>query len=164
MCTFPWEATGRERGRTYLESADRMVPDGHMARQRLEFPGYGDFFLFAGDRHREIVDREIPQRKRWLGHLYMILLIPLSWLIFAVTDLRQLGIYLGRLVGIGGVNVFAGDFVKYLEQYGIFLVIGLLFATGLPEKLFFAIRRRGIRWCSCWRYWRPAVRNLYGDE
>ena len=76
----------------------------------------------------------------------MFLLIPLSWLIFAVNDLGQLGIYLGRLVGIGGVNVFAGDFVKYLQQYGVFLVIGLLFATGLPEKIFFAIRRQGVRW------------------
>ena len=31
------------------------------------------------------------------GHAYMFLIIPLTWLIFAVTDLHQLGIYFGRL-------------------------------------------------------------------
>ncbi len=103
-------------------------------------------FLFAVISVEKLGIGRYLNEKRWLGHLYMFLLIPLSWLIFAVNDLGQLGIYLGRLVGIGGVNVFAGDFVKYLQQYGVFLVIGLLFATGIPEKIFFAIRRQGVRW------------------
>ena len=103
-------------------------------------------FLFAVISVEKLGIGRYLNEKRWLGHLYMFLLIPLSWLIFAVNDLGQLGIYLGRLAGIGGVNVFAGDFVKYLQQYGVFLVIGLLFAAGLPEKIFFAIRRQGVRW------------------
>ena len=103
-------------------------------------------FLFAVISAEKMWIGRYLNEKRWLGHAYMTLLIPLSWLIFAVSDLKQLGIYLGRLVGIGGVSVYEGDFVKYLQQYGVFLVIGLLFATGLPEKIFFGIRRNAVRW------------------
>lgn len=37
---------------------------------------------------------------RWpvLGHLYMLVLIPLSWAVFSVSDLGQLGAYFGRLL------------------------------------------------------------------
>ena len=63
-----------------------------------------------------------------LGHLYLVLLIPLSWVVFAVTDLGQLGIYFSRLFpffGNGGVAVNVQDIVKYLQNYGV------LFATGI---------------------------------
>ena len=58
-----------------------------------------------------------------LGNLYVLLLIPLSWVVFAITDLKQLGIYFGRLfpfIGGAGVAVNAQDIVKYLQDYGIF--------------------------------------------
>lgn len=142
---IPLGGNRQGKGRTYLNLLIVWCLTGIWHGNGWNFLIWG-LFLFAVIAIEKLWIGRYLNRKRWLGHLYMILLIPLSWLIFAVTDLRQLGIYLGRLVGIGGVNVFAGDFVKYLEQYGIFLVIGLLFATGLPEKLFFAIRRRGIRW------------------
>ena len=40
-----------------------------------------------------------------VGNLYVLALIPLTWVVFAITDLRQLGIYFGRLfpfIGGGG--------------------------------------------------------------
>lgn len=64
-----------------------------------------------------------------LGNLYVLLLIPLSWVVFAITDLKQLGIYFGRLfpfVGGAGVAVNAQDIVKYLQDYGIFFAAGIL--------------------------------------
>ena len=103
-------------------------------------------FLFAVMAVEKLFLGKILEEKRFLGHLYMILLIPISWLIFAVSDLQQLGIYFGRLVGLGGVSVYAGDFVKYMGQYGIYLVIGLLFCTRVPEALFARIRNRKVRW------------------
>ena len=64
-----------------------------------------------------------------LGNLYVLLLIPLSWVVFAITDLKQLGIYFGRLfpfIGGAGVAVNAQDIVKYLQDYGIFFAAGIL--------------------------------------
>lgn len=83
--------------------------------------------------------------KKWLdkfpalGHCYMLLAIPLSWLLFAVTDIAQIIIYLGRLFPFAaGVQtaVFAGDFVKYLSSHAGSLTAALLCCSGLPRKLY----------------------------
>lgn len=75
-----------------------------------------------------------------IGHLYMLLLIPLSWLVFAISDLKSLATYFGRLIGIGGTNIFAGDFIKYGKTYGILLIVGLLFSTSLPQRIYLKIK------------------------
>ncbi len=76
----------------------------------------------------------------------MLLLIPLSWLIFAVSDLGELGVYFGRLVGIGGEYVYKGDFLKYWKIYGVLLVAGVLFATPIPGAIYKKIRRTWLVW------------------
>lgn len=78
-----------------------------------------------------------------VGHAYMVVLIPLTWCIFAITDFSQLGIYFSRLFpffGNGPVNMFAGDFVKNLLDFKYVLAAGLLFSTRLPERFFAAIK------------------------
>ena len=75
----------------------------------------------------------------------MLLLIPLSWMIFAITDMGQLWVYLERLfdfAGTGSDTVFEGDFAKYLDMYGVLMVICFIMCTSLPEKLFGLIRNR----------------------
>ena len=64
-----------------------------------------------------------------LGHIYLVILIPLSWVVFAITDLKQLGTYFSRLFpffGNGGVAVNAQDIVKYLQNYGVLFAAGIL--------------------------------------
>lgn len=81
---------------------------------------------------------KVLERHKALGHIYMILWIPLSWLVFVITDLSQLGIYLQKLFpffGSTGTVLFQGDYLKYGKTYGIYLVLGILFATGVQEKL-----------------------------
>lgn len=81
---------------------------------------------------------KVLKRHKALGHIYMILWIPLSWLVFVITDLSQLGIYLQKLFpffGSTGTVLFQGDYLKYGKTYGIYLVLGILFATGVQEKL-----------------------------
>lgn len=81
---------------------------------------------------------KVLERHKALGHIYMILWIPLFWLVFVITDLSQLGIYLQKLFpffGNAGTVLFQGDYLKYGKTYGIYLVLGILFATGVQEKL-----------------------------
>lgn len=73
------------------------------------------------------------------GHLYMLLLIPLSWTVFAVTDLTQLGTLFGRLfpfLSHGSEVVFRQDYLKYGREYGFWLALGVLFSTKLPYSLY----------------------------
>ncbi len=74
-----------------------------------------------------------------LGHLYMVLIIPISWILFAITDMGQLGIYFGRLFPFlaGNQNVvYAGDFVKYLSRYAGSLLAAVFCCSGIPRKIY----------------------------
>ncbi len=73
-----------------------------------------------------------------IGHIYMILIIPLMWAVFAVSDMRELGILFTRLFpffGTGALSVFKYDFLKYLKEYCLFFIVSILFSTRLPYKL-----------------------------
>ena len=81
----------------------------------------------------------ILQKFPILGHLYMFLMIPLSWLLFAIEDLGQLWIYLGRLFPFLGQTesiVFAGDFIKYIRIYGLLLLVAGVCSTYLPKNIY----------------------------
>lgn len=74
-----------------------------------------------------------------LGHLYMFLMIPLTWLIFAITDFSQLAIYFERLFPFlpgEPINVFAGDWIKYGKAYGALFAAAVVFSTPFPEWLY----------------------------
>jgi len=86
--------------------------------------------------------RVFLEKHRWLGHLYMLFLIPLSWMLFAITDFSQLGIFFTRLFPLDGQiwGIFAGDWLEHLQTYGLWLVLCLLFCTPLPKKLWAKLR------------------------
>lgn len=77
------------------------------------------------------------------GHLYMIFFVPLTWAVFAVTDLEKIGQLFARLFPFGntGIAVYAEDYIKYGKQYGIYLILCILFSTKLPENLFHKIKK-----------------------
>lgn len=76
-----------------------------------------------------------------IGHIYMTLLIPLSWLIFATESPKALLNYLKRLVGIGGISVYANDYKNYSAAFYILLAVGLLFCTRIPAAVFDSLRK-----------------------
>lgn len=80
-----------------------------------------------------------------LGHIYMMLLIPVTWAVFAVTDISQLGVLFTRLFpffGKGMWSIFRYDYLKYLRQYYPFLIVGILLSTELPYHLLKRIKNR----------------------
>ena len=81
--------------------------------------------------------RQFFEAHRWLGHLYMLFAIPLSWMLFAITDFSQLGVFFSRLFPLDGQvwGIFAGDWLEYGQTYGLWLGLCLLFCTPLPKKL-----------------------------
>ncbi len=95
-------------------------------------------FLFLVVSVEKLGFGKIMEKIPFLGHLYMLLLIPMSWLIFAVSDVGQVGIYLGKLFPVQrqAAAVFAGDFVKYGTMYAVPLLAAFLCCTGIPRKIY----------------------------
>lgn len=98
------------------------------------------------------------EKSRVLGHIYTMLLIPVTWVIFAITDMGQLGGYLCNLAGYHREDILVGttQLFRYLNEYGILLIACVIFATPLPAKLYWKWKDRwftvlillGIFWWS----------------
>lgn len=68
------------------------------------------------------------------GHLYMLALIPIMWTIFAITDISNLQSFFSKLFSFDK-GIYALDYIKYIKNYGMLLVFGIICCTKLPQKL-----------------------------
>ena len=97
------------------------------------------FVIIVSERF--IVFKLLP---KWLGvivgRLHVFVLIPLTWVVFAIPGLNMLREYFCRLFPFfgEGIAVNAGDYIKKLGTYGVFLGLGLILLIpgiyGLFEK------------------------------
>ena len=95
-------------------------------------------FLFTVIMIEKFLIGDLLNRHPVIAHTYMILLIPISWAIFAIEDFGQLGVFFTRLFpffGQGAGSPFAGDYIKYFGMYWPFFIVGILFSTKLPYNL-----------------------------
>ena len=78
-----------------------------------------------------------------IGRCYTLFFIPVTWIIFAVTDLGQLGLYLGRLFPFAGVGVAVNskDIVKYLGMYWYYLLAGIIWCIPASSRFLQKHRR-----------------------
>ena len=84
------------------------------------------------------------QNSKVIGHVYLLLFVPVTWMAFTITDVYQLGIYLTRMFPF--VNAHTGmvnsmDYIKYLKDYDSLLAMGVLFATPVPAVIYGRIKR-----------------------
>lgn len=79
------------------------------------------------------------EKHKILAHFYLIFTIMFTWLIFALPTLGDVGTYLLRLVNFGTLKNTT-DFVRYGQNYTVILLIGMVFATPYPKKLWDKIR------------------------
>ena len=84
------------------------------------------------------------ERSKIIGHVYTLAVIPITWVVFAVTDMRQLAAYLGNMFGIHRASVMVGvqQLERYLQEYWVLLIACVLFATPFPGKLYHKWRDR----------------------
>lgn len=72
-----------------------------------------------------------------VARFYLWVFIPITWICFAVTDINQLQIFLGRMFHVvPGIRVSAGDWGKALANYGYLLAAGAFACTAGIQKLF----------------------------
>ena len=68
-------------------------------------------------------------RHKLVSHIYVWIVIPLTWVIFAVTSLPDLGMYFGRLFPFFGIGETLNpqDIFKYFSMYWWLLLAGIFF-------------------------------------
>ena len=78
-----------------------------------------------------------------IGRILVLLVIPLTWVVFAINDMELLGLYFSRLFPLTGqVNgITAGDFLDYGKLYWPYFAAGiLLLSPKLRERFLKRIR------------------------
>ena len=73
-----------------------------------------------------------------LSHLYLLFIIPPTWVIFRITKLSDVGAYFSRLFPFFGTHsaVSAQDALKLLSSYWWLLLLGILFCLPQPRRFF----------------------------
>ena len=66
------------------------------------------------------------------SHVYSIVLIGLSWMIFAITDIKELAVYFTKLIAFG----IDRNAVYFIRNYGLTLVISILLCTPVFKPLY----------------------------
>ena len=66
------------------------------------------------------------------GHIYMLVLVIMGWVLFAIEDFNVLFGYVGNMFGTAGM---VNDSTMYiLAKYALLLIIAIIGATPLPKK------------------------------
>ena len=103
------------------------------------------FFLFAVVAiEKSGILNKVIRHKVW-SHVYMIPLILLSWTMFKLPTFSDFGVYLSRLFPFFTETpeyVYGADWVKYAKGVGGLVVIGMVFCTPFPRRIFEKIRNR----------------------
>ncbi|MBR7073089.1 MAG: MBOAT family protein [Eubacterium sp.] len=68
------------------------------------------------------------------GHIYTMLAVLFSWMIFANEDFHTLGSYVASMFGANGV--YSESFMFFLKSYLVILIAGVIFSTDYPKRLF----------------------------
>lgn len=84
--------------------------------------------------------KNILDRYKVLSHIYAILIIPMSWIVFALENLGDIGLYFKRLFPIFGKSdvmfINTNDYKTALVQYGIFFLLAIVCSFEYPQKLY----------------------------
>ncbi len=74
----------------------------------------------------------------FIRHIYTMLLVIISWVIFRAPDLASALSYLGTMFGIGGHSFYSGDAIYYIKQYMpewiLFIICALPIAKWLRSR------------------------------
>lgn len=80
------------------------------------------------------------EKHHGIGRLYTIVLVVAGWVIFALEDIKSIGIYLKKMFcWIGTENAWTMNWhvtVDAVKRYGVFFLAAVLLCTCLPENVY----------------------------
>ena len=81
------------------------------------------------------------QKTKLFKHIYVLFFVILSFVIFNAADMTQALSDLGAMFGAGRLPLYSAEWIYYLHSYCLILVIAVVGATPLPQRLIAAVRR-----------------------
>lgn len=98
-----------------------------------------------------------------IARVYMVCIMPITWVVFAITDMGDLLVYLKRLFGITAVDglvlTSTPVLMERVKDYGILFLLAAFCSTSIPERLYHKYQRHpvcigilfGVFWISVYQ-------------
>ena len=77
-----------------------------------------------------------------VSHIYLLLVVVISFVIFSGENGKEVITYIGGMFGRGELPLVSTEFVYYLKSYAIVLVLGIIGATPLFKGLIDKITKK----------------------
>lgn len=95
---------------------------------------WGLYFFAIIVLERFFLSAVLKKLPGWVGHVYGLFIVLVSWALFAVEDFTAMGLYLKAMFGMGA-GLMDADFLYYLRSYLPILIVAVLAATPLAATL-----------------------------
>lgn len=82
---------------------------------------------------------KVLEKHKIFGHIYVILAVLISFVIFNAGNLKEIGIVLGGMVGLGNTPFVSAEAIYYLKSFFVIFVIALVGATPFMKKVLMRI-------------------------
>lgn len=96
---------------------------------------WGLYFAVILILEKYIIGRMLEHAPAFVRHIYTMLLVIVSWVIFYFEDIGRVGPYLAGMFGRAGVPLCNENTLYYLFSYSIIFILAALFSTPLPGRL-----------------------------
>lgn len=91
---------------------------------------------------------KVITKQKVLGHIYVVVAVLISFVIFNATDLTEAGQYIGGMFGFGKLSFISAETVYYLRNYIVILLFSVVGATPLVKQLVSRL------------YQKPVIKNI----
>lgn len=81
-------------------------------------------------------------KSRVIGHLYVLIAVPITWVAFAIMDVEALLLYYQRMFPFAGGFGNGADCIKYVKDYGMLFLVAILFSSPIPQVFYNRMKRK----------------------
>ncbi len=126
---------GNRKGqvRTYVNLFAVWFLTGFWHGAGWNFICWGLFFFVFLTLEKSLIGKFLETHKV-ISRIYSLVLIGLSWMIFAITDFSKLAVYASRLTDVASCG--RNDVIYYLRNYGIVMLMGCVLSTPVLSRVF----------------------------
>lgn len=132
---IPLGGNRRSHARNYLNLLIVWFVTGFWHGASWNFVVWGLYFGLLIMLERLFLRRALERAPSALGHLYLLLAVSFSWVLFEFESFPAGYSYLRAMLGLEGNALWDTDFLYHLLSNGLLLIIMGLGATPLPNRL-----------------------------
>jgi alginate O-acetyltransferase complex protein AlgI len=137
-----------KKSRAYMNILIVWMLTGLWHGAAWNFVIWGLYFAVLLIIEKRLLLKQLEKSRVW-GHIYVCVLVILSFVIFNASSMGQVFSDIGGMFGAGGVPLISAEAVYYLKSYAVTLGLAIVGATPIPKHVAGRIK--------CVKYLEPIV-------